>query len=420
MRIYDNVVEYRITAVLESPFHTGEADKLLVNSSNELIIQGNSLAGAFRAYAQKEYPEYVDAIFGSQNNEGSIIVSDGIFNSDSVITNRPRLRIDNETHTGAKHAKFETLVLESGSEFGFTITWFGTDKQKDENEIIVDIFRALRNGSIKLGANKTSGLGKVKTSVTRCMYDLKNADDRKKWLNDEFVGENVSLDSYQTSHEVIFRVKGKVQNVLVKSCEISTVAKSGGNDTNVKTGVSRNIRDNGVPVIPGTSIKGAVRNRVEMIEEYMKLQGISSWIFGNKADRQVDMFSGHVIFEDCKLCNNAIEKPITRIKINKFTGGVFTGGILNESPVYSDLEMVVRSTKNDKANALLLFALRDIGLKLYGFGSGGSIGRGYIDVNEITISHEDREARLVFENDELVNIEDSTGLLSEWSNALEV
>lgn len=416
MRVYDYITEYRIAATLLAPLHTGdiagECDMILFDSEKNAMIQGNSLAGAMRAYAEKNYPEEVASIFGSQENEGSIIVSDGIFSKGSVTGTRPRLRINKATGAADKGAKFDTLHIESGSAFDFSITWFGTKACIGETKIIEDILAALNEGVITLGAYKSTGYGRVSLSVKKCEFYLKEEKARNSWLKDEFAGREVILPKAKNAEEVIFKVKGKLPNILVGSGAPKYVDKNG-----KTTAIKANITENGIPIIPGSSIKGSVRNRVEMIEAYKGLSGISTWMFGNSSEKSDQHECGRIIFEDCRLEGKA--QTVTRIRINKFTGGVFSGAMIKEEPLSSDVEIIIRSKNNDKANGLLIYALRDLGLGLYGFGSGNSIGRGRVNVSEIDVVSGELEAKLVFDNERNITKQDDNGIFDAWISSLE-
>ena len=61
------------------------------------------------------------------------------------------------------------------------------------------------------------------------------------------------------------------------------------------------------------------------------------------------------------------------------------GGLFSETPAYGELTIRVDLEEENKKAAVLLMALRDVGLGILPLGSGSSIGRGYIDGSELLI-----------------------------------
>jgi hypothetical protein len=101
-----------------------------------------------------------------------------------------------------------------------------------------------------------------------------------------------------------------------------------------------------------------------------------------------------VRFYDCVIGDiesNDKVPPQARIHIDKFTGGVMYQGLFSEKPAGGTLEIKVDITDGEdssvvkKANALVLLALRDIGIGVIPLGSGSSIGRGYVNGNMLTV-----------------------------------
>ena len=69
--------------------------------------------------------------------------------------------------------------------------------------------------------------------------------------------------------------------------------------------------------------------------------------------------------------------------------------------------------------ALTLYALRDLGLGLWNLGSGASIGRGRITLDEVRAETPDRSLlNLRFDENGSCSLEDPAGLAEEWLNAL--
>jgi CRISPR/Cas system CSM-associated protein Csm3 (group 7 of RAMP superfamily) len=140
-------------------------------------------------------------------------------------------------------------------------------------------------------------------------------------------------------------------------------------------------------IIPATSIKGAFRNRMEMISGYLQLPTtVIEDTFGSESrDKKAKL--GNIQFFDCILGNidnegNSRAKKNTRIKIDKFTGGVMNQALFTEAPVDTQTEFRIR-LKGDNINSslgLLFYALRDISIGAFSLGGGSNIGHGFIEV----------------------------------------
>ena len=113
------------------------------------------------------------------------------------------------------------------------------------------------------------------------------------------------------------------------------------------------------------------------------------------------------------------KQPITRIRIDHFTGGVMTGGLFRAEPLTSRMEAEICGPQGqDAACALMLFALRDLGLGLYKLGSGWSVGWGLPRVKQITANQGSRRLTLKFTENNTIELEDPDGLAAQWKQAL--
>lgn len=181
-----------------------------------------------------------------------------------------------------------------------------------------------------------------------------------------------------------------------------------------------NLTENGRPVLPGSSIKGAVRARAEQIAAALGLsKGRTEALFGRGAGAEDNGLPGQVFFED-GVITQPQKKQISRIRINRFTGGVIRGGLFTEEPLRCDLELRISAPDAPADCGLLLYALRDLGAGLYNLGSGGAIGRGYVQVDRLTATLSDgRRASLTFDRERRCTAEDPEDIFKTWLGALE-
>lgn len=413
---FDLAVCYLADARCVTPLRTAGADSdtqsVLRDSRGRAFLQGTSLAGALRDWlAQNSGSRTADALFGSPRVPGSLIVSDGIFDAAAEQQTRPRVRIDPPTGAAADGGKFDVAHISAGSLLRFSLTWLGPRDRTDELLTVEAMLAALNAGDIRLGAQKTTGFGRVSLSVRKRVFDMADEKDRQAWLANDMSGAGeLALPAAPRKNTVTFTLSGRAGNLLVKAA--APVSEDGRSYT-------PNISENGVCILPGSSIKGTVRGRAAAIARAAGLpEQTVEGLFGRGAKGSDNGLAGHVIFQDV-LLKSAVVGMQPRIRIDRFTGGVIRKGLFWEKPVSGGVELCITAPEEPVGCALLLYALRDLGLGLYSLGGGSNIGHGYLSVDAIRIQAPDgRSAALSFSGGGC-SLEDGDGLVGQWLGAWE-
>lgn len=415
--VFSYAVRYKVTAHCLTPLRTADAqgntESVLLGSTGRYMLQGSSIAGALRDWAAAhEEAELVRSLFGTQNRNGSLIISDGVFSETARLVKRPRLRIDGRTGSASKSGKFDLAHIETGAQFVFTICWLGEIETASGTSVLERILAALHCGEILLGAEKSNGFGRVSLEVQKQNFDMTQARDRERWLSDLEDEETLFLQKPDLSSMTVITLRGSARSMLVKAA--SAVHEGTGS-------VTRNMEEAGLPVIPGSSIKGAVRARAEIIANHMGLpDSLPETLFGREARDGDNGQAGLLRFEDA-VFKKGLTQQITRIHINRFTGGVIRGGLFREEPVGGELSLTVAVPAAEEAGCmLLLYALRDLALGLYNLGSGGAIGRGFLQAEELTaLTPAGQKVTLRFDSEKTCEVSDPENLLPTWRKALE-
>lgn len=410
---YSFIVRYAAKLTALSPIRSsgeGGTEAILRNAEGRAFLQGTSLTGALRDWIQNSsYRDLDTDLFGCRENDGSLVVSDLVFAPEAEEQSRPRLRIDGATGAAAQKAKFSTTGLAVGTEGHFTLLWFGANRESRQQQAVEAALAAMNARDILLGAQKSNGFGRVQLAVTVRTFDMTNSDDRKDWIEDSPKGDALLLERQAESRRVNFTINGLLPNVLIR-------AEASRNE-NGTTFV--NIQENGRPLIPGSSVKGAVRARAESIEE--RIRGSRSHceqMFGREACDDDNGVAGRLRVSDVDLSRGR-ETKISRIRINKFTGGVMRGALFSEKPLGAPVTMSIAAPDDPAGCALLLFALRDLGLGLYNLGSGGSIGRGQLTNAVISaVTPDGKTLTLSFDSERRASLSDPDGLWPVWVAAL--
>ena len=411
---FTKAVRYEITAVCTSPFRTGGAsgpDEILIAHNGQYIYQGSSLAGALRNWISLNHKGEEEVLFGNKNVEGSLIVSDGVFQPEALPASRPRVKIN--AKTGTQENLFSTNYLPVGSTFNFSIVWLGNKEDPTTlTNILEAALSAVNNGDIRLGGQKTNGFGRVKlTTVKKQNYDMTNETDRDNWLAGKFEGEPVPLTENTSAGLVKFTLSGYMESVLVRSDKPDE-------KDNKTSNITVNMKENNNSIIPASSIKGVVRARVSKIAPFAGFKAdVVDSIFGRESKDNDNGVAGVVWFNDAYLKEKS--RDVARIRINRFTGSVMNvikNSLFTERPISSDvnIEVVVPENRKD-ACLLILYALRDLGISLYPIGSGSSVGRGYMRGEKLTVDVSgESKVILTFNKDASCDVKDEEHILDEW------
>lgn len=413
---FDCAALYSVKACCKSPLRTGGEDNdmesVLRYADGRAFVQGTSLAGALRDWLEQQNAAMADQLFGSQKQPGQLVVSDGIFAENEQQIMRPRLKLNGKTGTAKDGGKFDVAAIGTGACFTFELVWMGWQAQQDALNWIEQMLAALHQQEISLGAQKSNGFGAVSLTVKKRIFQMRDAVDRAAWLENRPAEQEISLPQVQCQGFVKFTVKAKAERILVMAAERELRENN--------QAVTVNISESGEAIIPASSLKGAIRARAQLIAHHLGCDPLAEKLFGNSADEYGnELQAGSVIFQDAKF-SRTIRQEVKRIRINKFTGGVIQRGLLTQEPVSGEIQFEIKiPAEQSEGCGLLLFALRDLGIGLYNIGSGGSIGRGYLDVHTVEVkAPKGRTGRIEFSQEHTCVLTDPDKILEGWIQAV--
>lgn len=408
---YNQVVVYEVEVETKEPFYIGSNDvgEVLKHPVTGIpFLPATAIAGVLNHYVKENYQEncfaytLIDNGGTGRKNKGVLKIRDGVFQKETVkFELRERIKINghygvvgSRTNRGSdaqSGQKFSQEFITQGAKLCFTIEYNGQEEDVDQAmKILEDCFEAIECGDIAFGGQISQGCGKITIcKIKKYRYNLQKEKDRNAYLSGEKCRyEKVTLKGKTNrAQKRIFELKGTVkQALLVKLMKKEFV-------NGVKVTVAGNMRNgHGDFMIPGSSIKGVFRNQVEKIlsvyfEEEEKIQLIIEKMFGSETQIGILKFQDIII----KMKEEKRGKQYqNRIRIDYFTGSVFHGGLLYEEPIKGEIELRVEQKRldieeADMITALLLFVFRDIAEQQVSFGSSASIGRGFIDVQTISL-----------------------------------
>lgn len=375
-----------------SPLHIGAGygEILIDKESNKAYIPGTTIAGAFKAYLNSNNYDNVNKLFGIGNNMSSVFVYDS-FASLIGMELRPSVKINKKLGSAEINAKFERNYIANGHKFTLEIEVFSNEKEENEEfkQAIYSCISALNRGDITLGSFKSSGSGLFKINkIEESVVDLENSRDLFSYLKNEANYYTVNIESINKNslyeNDVTFTLSGIIDTpLLIKGVDQM--------DSDTVDGEQFK-NSEGEYIIPGASLKGIIRNQAEKILSYHNKNNLSKFIFGSENNNE-KIASNFIAFDSIIECNNEFNNAIyNRIKIDKFTGGVMKGALMNEKPVMGKvnlngkLKLKDDSKINENAIATIALTFRDIALGNLSLGSGYNIGRGRIKGENLVIT----------------------------------
>lgn len=426
---------------------------LAVNGSGKHYVPGTSLAGPLRDWARRNLrPDLTDRpdrqdrdgslvaqVFGYQGKPGTtaghaswLTIGDGeILGLDGQpVELRDGVGIDRRTGAAAHGIRFERQVLPpstaielrleldlppAGSGQGF--------KAADAEALLRLLLDALRDGEIRLGGAKTRGLGRVKLDgePTVRRYDLgANRSDLFRWLRDRDLsasGPSAELAEAEGFLDPPPRLEVEVRwhpltPVLVKSGvegegvdSLPLVGTVGGGEV--------------AAVLPGSSVKGALRSHAEriartlqgppppapagfldqlavpVVEDLFGSAGRAGWLSVPDVYQEGRRLSAEDFREE-RL--DGWGRHEDHVAIDRFTGGAAESLLFSLhtppdepgawAPLRLELELP-RNTAGGRAPAalaLLLLTVRDLAAGRVPLGFGTNRGLGAVSVDSVTLT----------------------------------
>jgi CRISPR/Cas system CSM-associated protein Csm3 (group 7 of RAMP superfamily) len=410
-----------------SPIHVGNGRDehsdldIIRDAEGKPIIPATGFIGILRHACEERFSEQFDLtsfinFWGyAKNQEGqqsALCCSDLtlVENASPDIATRDGICINNEKGIVKSGGKFDFELLEAGSRFDFKLEF--TLREKDEafvKQTARTIYDLLAEGRIRLGAKTNSGLGHIRlveNETKLYCFDFSQKADVRNWLTQNFsrqptiaaaeFGAPFSARERRFSITATLRLKNSliVRSYSRKPEMSDTTQLMSGEDW----------------VIPGSSLKGAIRARAERIANTMldekKAQEIVRELFGypkeefskNKKPQQErannatdepdlkDAKRGRVRVQEITLTPNDFPAELqTRIRVDRFTGGVIEGGLFDSMPIFApkeDKTMTLRLEIDDYKEheaGLLLLVLKDLWNGDLAIGGEKNIGRGVFE-----------------------------------------
>jgi CRISPR/Cas system CSM-associated protein Csm3 (group 7 of RAMP superfamily) len=439
--------------ILSTPAHfgsgdEGDADLSLLRDAldGSALLPGASIAGALRNYLRERKWGYGAAarnsdLFGGkrgakdeeEGDQSLLVVEDAISRDPMQIELRDGVGIDAETRTAAQGKLFDMEVLRAGTRFPLRFELLIDERNGDSagrrERLCRDLALAL-NGlekdEICLGARKRRGFGRCRVDEWHVRrFGLLDTDGLLAWLAEgrdwvdaptvpEAIGGTLAEKLGVTSEDIDRRYRFEIDARF--ALDGSLLVRSGAGRTDLgpdmehlhRTPYDRTHDKSGErePILPGTSLAGALRARALRIAntltpDRIKAGSLIDAVFGvgpedvtaqRPDDEQKHWASRLVTYEAA--VEGVQERVQNRIRVDRFTGGAMDNYLFSEAPVFGDgksfvdLKLVLRGRAPDPDKpheargseeyeiGLLLLLLKDLWTGDLPLGGESSVGRG--------------------------------------------
>ena len=398
---------------LESPLLISTGEKgytdIVIQKDEKGIpfIPASSVCGVLRHYfynnlmLEDEDKKQLEYFWGSEKEkmsneldtyQSSFILQDLHAINNPKIMIRDGIKIDNKLGIAEDEKKFDYEVVEPGAVFAFNAKIILREKfsEKIFFKIIGTIVKALSGSEVYFGAMTTKGFGRCRLlNYKLYKYDYRKKEDVISWLKEQQREEQIIKVDFKN----IFMPKA--DNFMLNATfniKNSLIVKSYSGLPGESDAV--HISSGGQDIIPGTSIKGAIRARAIKIintlgrngEEMVK--GLFGWA-PEKSDGEKQ--KSRFIVEEAQI-KHSIKETQFRTKIDRFTGGVKKTALFDSTPVWGN-DNKTEVTINIKVDGcepweagLMLLLLKDLWNEDLPFGGEKNIGRGILKGKSANLS----------------------------------
>jgi CRISPR/Cas system CSM-associated protein Csm3 (group 7 of RAMP superfamily) len=380
------------------------------------LLPGTSFAGALRShladvlngYHSAEHEDVVKLFGASRKNENDgaqspLIVFDslGELPDGLKVEIRDGVSINPATGTAEPHKKFDIEVFPAGTIFRVRVELV-VEQSEEEPKLVTLLVKALdglASGEISLGMRRSRGLGAVKARNWKARrFHLNTSDGWVNWLTSDYVNPLADQPPFNSAREAIKsaclalcleEIPDDKRSRVVIDIELQLdgdlLVRSPGCDPTAPDAV--HLHSAGMPVLPGTSLAGAMRAQALKIARCVRSsqKDGDEWInqlFGPHIENKQNSSTPQPSASKLRVSENIIDdsKPRrqTRIAIDSFTGGVVSGALFDEE-VQAGGKIKVRLELRQPTEAetgLVILLLKDLLSGEIPVGGSASVGRG--------------------------------------------
>jgi len=385
-------------ALIGSGYGENTDNDIICDSEGNPFLPGSTIAGVLSSLCPG-----AAALFGSNDRISPLWVFDSKI--DGEIIELDGVALDRENKVALDQKKYDYEAVATGATF--TIRLLLTIRQDDKDKVLEGLLKELINvlgsGYVAVGAKTKRGFGRIHCNeIFEREFDLspENTDIHDilvKWIDFDWRAEEgwkpAKVEPYESNMQTLVAELKLEGSIMIRD------------NRNIYEGLSqgekepdyKHISISGTPVILGTSWAGALRSGLYRLLKTKYADAAEKYldsIFGVVTEGGAEAVVSSVTFGASTLELTDPEtktegyRSITRVKIDRFTGGAADGALFTEKPWYggkTTLEIRYPMDRED-IRELLVLALEAIDMGLIQIGGESAIGRGFFKVLTINNS----------------------------------
>lgn len=358
----------------------------------------------------------------NKSTQSALIMDDAIIMGERFnIRVRDGVCINSQTGTALDTGKYDYEVLEPGVKFAFSceVIIRGEFEKDYFRDVLIWIAYAMNTDDFALGAMTMKGFGKMRLNDWIVdEFDFKNEKDVWAWLNKEVPEQQYNNSNTKLSEQLGLK-NSEADNFSIDAYfNIRTSLIIRDYDDNPQAPDSVHIKSNENHVLPGTSVRGAIRSRGERIlkslgsSDQSIIYNLFGWVDNEKRPFQFrtteKAIRGKISIAETIIygTNEEIQK---RVSIDRFTGGARDGALFDSMPLWPKrdvdnnvhIKIHIKSCKDWEAG-LMLLVLKDLWTGDLPVGGEKGIGRGRLEGQKATINWNNQRITLASQDDYLM------------------
>jgi CRISPR/Cas system CSM-associated protein Csm3 (group 7 of RAMP superfamily) len=427
----------------------GDSDVIVLKDENgQPFIPSSSITGALKhAFDEYEYTgdasdyeenkrwfwggEYhlkVDGECVKRSCQSAFVIADMMVpeGSRAAVTIRDGIKINRKTGIVETHKKFDFEIVEPGIAFDFKMEVL--IRKAFDMELFRSFFNwitaILSGGEFAIGARTGQGFGCCKLEdLTAYEFDYRKPEHIIAWLSGDYSNVLLVYDplqlprAFHPRHKQ-FHIKAEfnIKNALI-------VGSYSGNPqapdkVHIKSRNHNQSKD--IAILPGTSLRGAIRSRAERIINTLggngldELKGLFGWVDDKPGSPEhEEAIRGRIKIEEKQIAWESYYEEIQyRVKIDRFTGGAMNNALFDSMPLWSKdskdsnetmvtLELSINEYKDWEAGLMLLI-LKDMWNGDLAVGGEKNVGRGVLRGLSASISLENAKIEIKQDGEQLM------------------
>ncbi|GHS92436.1 hypothetical protein AGMMS50276_00310 [Synergistales bacterium] len=398
--------EFATPALIGSGFGENTDSDILRHNDGNAFLPGSTIAGVLCSLTKNK--DKSNDLFGALDSISPLWVYDAELyepkdRNPAKVIELDGVALDRLNKVAIDAKKYDYEAVDCGTIFTlyFLLTIRARDKDKGYEDLLKQLLGVIKANEVAFGAKTKRGFGRVscKKLLTR-EFDLAsgNTDALDDWIKfDMRAADEEAAKLWQEAQTIEYSGNYETLTVKLKLDGSIMIRDMRNIFDDEKAPDYQHISVGGKPTILGTSWAGAFRSG---------LYRLLSQKYPEKAERYLDNVFGYV--KEASGADEAKSEPskvifgasfleesdkktdgyrnITRVKIDRFTGGAADGALFSEKPWYGGkTELKVRYPKDcEDIRELLLLGFDALDKGLIQIGGETSVGRGF--VKDVTVS----------------------------------